>query len=217
VGTKYAPRTLCIDVSPSFGLCAPPPHVSQRGNWGKTMPIRPYLERGVFDQEDIQTMSMALEEVCRVLRIGVGAAREREVVAIRIIELARRGELEYRRLVERVLKEAGVDWARTSLGTAASPEGYLFGWRAASGGGRHEIVLRATGVIGTTCGSESRQRWDESCAPRVVERRARRADSRAPLAPARSTGAKAKETLARSPNSNDGISLTRMIPRCGSL
>jgi hypothetical protein len=83
------------------------------------MPIRPYLEGGVFDQEDIQTMSMALEEVCRVLRIGADAARDREVVAIRIIELARRGELEYRRLVERVLKEAGADWARPSLGMAS--------------------------------------------------------------------------------------------------
>jgi hypothetical protein len=84
------------------------------------MPIRPYLEGAVFDQEDIQTMSLALEEVCRVLRIGADAARDREVVAIRIIELARRGELEYRRLVERVLKEAGVDWARPpSLGMAS--------------------------------------------------------------------------------------------------
>jgi hypothetical protein len=83
------------------------------------MPIRPYLEGGVFDQEDIQTMSMALEEVCRVLRIGADAARDREVVAIRIIELARRGELEYRQLVERVLKEAGVDWARPALGMAS--------------------------------------------------------------------------------------------------
>ena len=64
------------------------------GNWEKTMPIRPYLEGGVFDPEDIQTMSMALEEVCRVLRIGAGAGRDREVVAIRIIELARLGELE---------------------------------------------------------------------------------------------------------------------------
>jgi hypothetical protein len=33
-------------------------------------------------------MSMALEEVCRVLRIDAGAAREREVVATRIIDLA---------------------------------------------------------------------------------------------------------------------------------
>ena len=64
-------------------------------------------------------MSMALEEVCRVLRIGADAARDREVVAIRIIELARRGELEYRRLVERVLNEAGADWARPSLGMAS--------------------------------------------------------------------------------------------------
>jgi len=64
-------------------------------------------------------MSMALEEVCRVLRIGAGASRDREVVAIRIVELARRGELEYRRLVERVLKEAGADWARPALGMAS--------------------------------------------------------------------------------------------------
>ena len=83
------------------------------------MPIRPYLEGGVFDPEDIQTMSMALEEVCRVLRIGAGSGRDREVVAIRIIELARRGELEYRRLVERCLKDAGADWARPSLGIAS--------------------------------------------------------------------------------------------------
>ena len=82
------------------------------------MPITPYLEGGVFDPEDIQTTSMALEEVCRVLRIGAGAGRDREVVAIRIIELARRGEREYRRLVERVLKEAGNDRAQPSLGMA---------------------------------------------------------------------------------------------------
>ena len=83
------------------------------------MPIRPYLEGGVFDPEDIQTMSMALEEVCRVLRIGAGAAREREVVAIRIIELARRGERNYYRLVERVIKEAGGDRAQPLLGLAS--------------------------------------------------------------------------------------------------
>ena len=64
------------------------------------MPIGPYLKGGVFDPEDIQTMSMAVGEACRVLRISAGAARE-----IRIIELARRGELEYRRLVERCLKD----------------------------------------------------------------------------------------------------------------
>jgi hypothetical protein len=45
----------------------------------------------------------------------IDAGREREVV----IELARRGELEYRRLVERVLKEAGIDRAQPSLGMAS--------------------------------------------------------------------------------------------------
>jgi hypothetical protein len=41
------------------------------------------------------------------------------VVAIRIIEMARRGELEYRRLVERCLKDAGAAWAR--LPSASRP------------------------------------------------------------------------------------------------
>ena len=53
-------------------------------------------------------MSLAFEEVCKALEIQPGATREREAVAVRIIELCRRGERRPARLAERVLKEAGL-------------------------------------------------------------------------------------------------------------
>ena len=52
-------------------------------------------------------MSTAFDEACRALKLPDGAKRERETVAVRIIELARRGERNSERLCERVLREAG--------------------------------------------------------------------------------------------------------------
>ncbi len=70
--------------------------------------ILPFLRRqSVFDPETIQTMSVALEEACRVLELTEDHGREREVIAVRIIELARRGERDAARLCARVLSEAG--------------------------------------------------------------------------------------------------------------
>ena len=51
-------------------------------------------------------MSNAFEAVCRALNLDDAAAREREVVAVRIIELARAGERDTSRLRARVLREA---------------------------------------------------------------------------------------------------------------
>jgi hypothetical protein len=51
---------------------------------------------------------LAFEQVCRALEIQPGATREREVVAVRIVELCRRGERSPARLAERVLKEASL-------------------------------------------------------------------------------------------------------------
>jgi hypothetical protein len=67
-----------------------------------------YLSGGVFEPKDIQAMSSAFEEVCKALEIQPGATREREAVAVRLIELCRRGERRPARLAERVLKEAGL-------------------------------------------------------------------------------------------------------------
>jgi hypothetical protein len=70
--------------------------------------VRAHLSGGAFEPEDIQAMSLAFEEVCKALEIQHGATPEREAVAVRIIELCRRGERSPARLAERVLKEAGL-------------------------------------------------------------------------------------------------------------
>ena len=72
------------------------------------MPVRAHLSGGAFEPNDIQAMSSAFEEVCKALEIQPGATREREAVAVRIIELCRLGERRSPRLVETVLKEAGL-------------------------------------------------------------------------------------------------------------
>ena len=67
-----------------------------------------HISGGTFEPEDIQAMSLAFEQICNALEIQPGATSEREVVAVRIIELYRRGERSPTRLAERVLKEAGL-------------------------------------------------------------------------------------------------------------
>jgi hypothetical protein len=62
----------------------------------------------VFGPEAVQSMSAAFEEVCRSLKLD-GDAQAREAVAVRIIELARRGERNAERLRDRVLREANLD------------------------------------------------------------------------------------------------------------
>jgi hypothetical protein len=57
-----------------------------------------------FGQHDITSMSMALDDVCKELKIADSAARE--IIAIRIIEIARRGERSPTKLRDRVLGEA---------------------------------------------------------------------------------------------------------------
>ena len=59
-------------------------------------------------------MSMALDDVCAALKLRDGSAKE--VIAARIIDLARRGERSPTRLRNRVLYEAGL--AGLGLGSA---------------------------------------------------------------------------------------------------
>ena len=70
------------------------------------MPIRNYLDGvGTFEPTDIHAMSMALEEVCKALKLD-GDSKAKEIIAIRVIELARRGERSPTKLRDRVLAEA---------------------------------------------------------------------------------------------------------------
>jgi hypothetical protein len=68
--------------------------------------ISPFLTgQPVFGPRDLEAMSMALDEVCNALALN-GDERARDTVAIRIIELARRGERSPTKLRDRVLAEA---------------------------------------------------------------------------------------------------------------
>jgi hypothetical protein len=58
-----------------------------------------------FEPQDIQAMSTALDDVCRALNLD-DDAKAKEIVAVRIIELARRGERNPTKLRDRVLDEA---------------------------------------------------------------------------------------------------------------
>jgi hypothetical protein len=67
--------------------------------------ILPFVKDGVFDDKDITAMSTALDDVCKILNLRDDSAA-REVIAIRIIDLARAGERSPARLRDRILHEA---------------------------------------------------------------------------------------------------------------
>jgi len=62
-------------------------------------------EGGTFGPSDITAMSRALDDVCSALNIGTNTTA-REVIAMRIIEWARRGERSHAKLRDSVLAEA---------------------------------------------------------------------------------------------------------------
>ncbi len=71
---------------------------------GLPMAIQHYINDIPFEPEAIKAMSKALEETCRALRID-GQIHDREVIATRIIELARNGLIDAKALSERVVAE----------------------------------------------------------------------------------------------------------------
>ena len=72
------------------------------------MPIRPYLaDKAAFGPDTITAMSKAFEEACIALRVFAGDEKGREIVATRIIDLARNGLVDPNALRDRVVSEAG--------------------------------------------------------------------------------------------------------------
>jgi hypothetical protein len=69
--------------------------------------ILPFLQGAVFEQKDITAMSMALDDVCKTLDLR-GGSLAREVIAERIIALARNGERSPTLLRDRILQETGL-------------------------------------------------------------------------------------------------------------
>jgi hypothetical protein len=70
------------------------------------MPIRQYIEdQSAFYPSAIDAMAEALERACHALNVN-GHLRERQVIAARIIDLARDGNVDATALSERVIAEA---------------------------------------------------------------------------------------------------------------
>jgi hypothetical protein len=69
------------------------------------MTIVPFLNGGVFAPHDIQAMSTALEDVCKILNLADEAKRERELLANKIVALAQQGERNAAALRDRMLRE----------------------------------------------------------------------------------------------------------------
>ena len=71
-------------------------------HWVSAMPIRTYLEdHSAFDPEEIKMMSKALEEACAALQVD---GQDREIIAARIIDLARKGVIDATVLRDRVVE-----------------------------------------------------------------------------------------------------------------
>ena len=70
------------------------------------MSIHPFLRAVAFEPYEIQTMSMAFDDVCKALKVPLTDNGTREIIATRIIDLAGRGEHSPNRLRDRVLREA---------------------------------------------------------------------------------------------------------------
>ena len=85
------------------------------------MTIAPFLNENVFGPEDIQAMSTALEDVCKILNLADQAKGERELLAQRIVVLAHQGERNAALLRDRMLREIahGQDGWATPLVRAA--------------------------------------------------------------------------------------------------
>ena len=69
------------------------------------MTIVPFLEGRVFRPEDIQAMSTALEDICKTLNLADEAKSERELLARKIIALARQGDCSAALLRDGMLRE----------------------------------------------------------------------------------------------------------------
>jgi hypothetical protein len=69
--------------------------------------LRESLRESLFEPDDTKAMSMALDDVCETLKLGDDSSAK-DVIAARIIDLARRGERSPTRLRDRVLHEAGL-------------------------------------------------------------------------------------------------------------
>ena len=83
------------------------------------MSVAPFLNDNVFGPQDIQAMSTALEDVCKILDLSDGAKSERELLAQNILALAHSGRTQ-RRASPRPHAEDDRLWPKRMAGRARS-------------------------------------------------------------------------------------------------
>jgi hypothetical protein len=85
------------------------------------MTILPFLKDNVFGPQDIQAMSTALEDVCKILNLTDQARSDRELVAQKIVVLARHGERNAALLRDRMLREIAYGQGGRAAGSPPLP------------------------------------------------------------------------------------------------
>jgi hypothetical protein len=68
--------------------------------------VHPFIKDGVFDPEATHALALAFDDICRDMNLANTANAAREIVAARVIDLAREGVVDPKILRERVLREA---------------------------------------------------------------------------------------------------------------
>ena len=68
--------------------------------------VHPFIKDAVFDPEATHALALAFDDICRDMNLADTASSAREIVAARVIDLAREGVVDPKILRERVLREA---------------------------------------------------------------------------------------------------------------
>lgn len=68
--------------------------------------VHPFIKDAVFDADATHALAVAFDDICREMNLPKTASEAREIVAARVIDLAREGELDPQLLCARVLHEA---------------------------------------------------------------------------------------------------------------
>jgi hypothetical protein len=70
--------------------------------------LHPFLRDAVFEPDEVHALALAFDGICHEMDLPVTATVAREVVAMRVIDLAREGLIDPTRLKDRVLHEVRI-------------------------------------------------------------------------------------------------------------
>jgi hypothetical protein len=70
--------------------------------------LHPFLRDAVFEPDEVRALARAFDDICREMDLPATAMVAREVVAMRVIDLAREGLIDPAGLKDRVLHEVHI-------------------------------------------------------------------------------------------------------------